>query len=188
MDAFIFFVFGALTLAGALGVVLARNPVHSALLARRHAGERRGAVHPAGRPAARRGAGDRLRRRHRRAVPVRDHAARRRPARARSRDPLQAPARRCASSSALVLLAEVLFLTGHHWATGAHRRRRATRSAAAPRARQQRRTGRALAVHRLPLAVRDHRGAARARGRRLRRARPAQPPAPDERAWREDRS
>ena len=32
MDAFIFFVFGALALAGALGVVLARNPVHSALL------------------------------------------------------------------------------------------------------------------------------------------------------------
>ena len=31
MEAFIFFVFGALTLASALGVVLARNPVHSAL-------------------------------------------------------------------------------------------------------------------------------------------------------------
>jgi NADH-quinone oxidoreductase subunit J len=31
VEAFIFFVFGALTLAGALGVVLARNPVHSAL-------------------------------------------------------------------------------------------------------------------------------------------------------------
>src|SRR5689334_2152678 len=31
MTQFIFFVFGALTLAGALGVVLARNPVHSAL-------------------------------------------------------------------------------------------------------------------------------------------------------------
>jgi len=31
MTAFIFFVFGALTLVGALGVVLARNPVHSAL-------------------------------------------------------------------------------------------------------------------------------------------------------------
>jgi NADH-quinone oxidoreductase subunit J len=31
MTAAIFFVFGALTLAGALGVVLARNPVHSAL-------------------------------------------------------------------------------------------------------------------------------------------------------------
>jgi NADH-quinone oxidoreductase subunit J len=31
MEAFIFFVFGALTLAGAFGVVLARNPVHSAL-------------------------------------------------------------------------------------------------------------------------------------------------------------
>jgi NADH-quinone oxidoreductase subunit J len=31
VEAFIFFVFGALTLAGALGVILARNPVHSAL-------------------------------------------------------------------------------------------------------------------------------------------------------------
>ena len=31
MQALIFFVFGALTLAGAFGVVLARNPVHSAL-------------------------------------------------------------------------------------------------------------------------------------------------------------
>jgi NADH-quinone oxidoreductase subunit J len=31
MDAFIFFVFGALTLAGAFGVILARNPVHSAI-------------------------------------------------------------------------------------------------------------------------------------------------------------
>jgi NADH-quinone oxidoreductase subunit J len=31
MEAFIFFLFGALTLAGAFGVILARNPVHSAL-------------------------------------------------------------------------------------------------------------------------------------------------------------
>ena len=31
MDVFIFAVFGALTLAGAFGVILARNPVHSAL-------------------------------------------------------------------------------------------------------------------------------------------------------------
>ncbi len=31
MEALIFFLFGALTLAGAFGVVLARNPVHSAL-------------------------------------------------------------------------------------------------------------------------------------------------------------
>src|SRR6478609_5894974 len=31
MEQFIFFVFGALTLAGAFGVILARNPVHSAL-------------------------------------------------------------------------------------------------------------------------------------------------------------
>ena len=31
MEAFIFFVFAALTLAGAFGVVLARNPVHAAL-------------------------------------------------------------------------------------------------------------------------------------------------------------
>src|SRR3954468_169871 len=31
MDAFIFFVFAALTLGGAFGVILARNPVHAAL-------------------------------------------------------------------------------------------------------------------------------------------------------------
>ena len=32
MSAVIFFIFAALALVGALGVVLARNPVHSALL------------------------------------------------------------------------------------------------------------------------------------------------------------
>ncbi len=69
------------TLAGALRRRAGAQPGALRALARRHAGQRRGAVHPAGRPAARRGAGDRLRRRHRRAVPVRDHAARRRPAR-----------------------------------------------------------------------------------------------------------
>ena len=120
--AVIFFLFAALALAGALGVVLARNPVHSALFARRDARERRGVLPAAGRAAARGGAGHRLRRRDRRAVPVRDHAARRRPRRHRCTT-------RCASSgrprscSASSLLAEVLFLAGHEWATGAKSRR-----------------------------------------------------------------
>ena len=47
----------------------------------RHAVRHRRAVRRPGGPLPRRRAGDRLRRRHRRAVPVRDHAARRRPGR-----------------------------------------------------------------------------------------------------------
>ncbi len=76
---FLFFVAAAAALAGALGVVLARNPVHAALFLvmtlisvavlflLQDAELRRG------------GAGHRLRERDRRAVPVRDHAPRRRP-------------------------------------------------------------------------------------------------------------
>ena len=98
MDAVIFFVFAALALAGALGVVLMRNPVHAALMlvvtlvsvAVFFLQKRR-------RPA-RGGADHRLRRRHRRAVPVRDHAARRRPRRLAAR-----PASRFQRPAALAL-------------------------------------------------------------------------------------
>ena len=176
MEAFIFFVFGALTLAGAFGVVLARNPVHSALslvvtlvsvavlflLQDAHLLAAVQVIVYAG------------------AIVVLflfvimllgvDHPD-------SLRDPLKFQ-RLAAIVLGLVLLAEVLFLAGHHWATGAKApadRRDPRRHA---RTRQQRRARRAVAVHRLPLAVRDHRRAARARGRRRGRARPAQPPAP----------
>ena len=93
MDAVIFFVCAAAVLVGALGVVLARNPVHSALFLlltlvsvavlflQQDADARRD--HP----------DRRVRERDRRAVPVRDHAARRRPARvaSTSRSPFQRP-------------------------------------------------------------------------------------------------
>ena len=74
-----FAIAASIVLIGAIGVVMARNPVHAALmlvmtlfgvavLVRRPAGQLPG-----------RRAGHRLRRRHRRAVPVRDHVPRRRP-------------------------------------------------------------------------------------------------------------
>ena len=75
----LFFVVAALALGGALGVVLARNPVHSALLLVVTLVSVAVFFLHAGRRPARRGADHRLRRRDRRAVPVRDHAARRRP-------------------------------------------------------------------------------------------------------------
>ena len=138
MEAFIFFVFAALALAGAFGVVLARNPVHSALSLVVDARQRGGALPAAGRPAARGGAGHRLRRRHRRAVPVRDHAARRRPRRhaARSARGQRPPP----SSLGLVLVAEVLFLAGTR-GPPAPRPRHAMLHGGA-RARQQRRARR----------------------------------------------
>ena len=119
-DAVVFFVFAALALGGALGVVLARNPVHSALflvvtlvsVAVFFVQQRRA--------PARGGADHRLRRRDRRAVPVRDHAARRRP-RGVARRIRSSTSARLRSRSASIVLAEVLFLAGHHWATGARR-------------------------------------------------------------------
>ena len=175
------------TLAGAFGVVLARNPVHSALFLVADA-----------RRASRCCSCSRTPQlvaamqivvyaeRDRRAVPVRDHAARRRPARvaATTRCRSSAAPRSC---SALVLLAEVLVprrppLGHRRQAPGA---RDAIRGGT--RARRQRRAGRPVPVHRLPLAVRDHRGAARDRGRRRGRARPPQRPAPTKRS-REERA
>ena len=70
---------------------------------RAHAVRRRRAVHRPGRPLPRRRAGDRLRRRDRRAVPVRDHAARRRPRRGPARRAAQGPAPAGRRSSALGL-------------------------------------------------------------------------------------
>ena len=90
----IFFLMAAVALGAGLGVVLARNPVHSALLPRHGAGRDRGDVPAPGRPARRRGAGHRLRGRDRRPLPLRDHAARRRPVASRcaSRCRFQRPA------------------------------------------------------------------------------------------------
>ena len=173
MEAFIFFVFGALTLAGAFGVVLARNPVHSALslvvtlvsvavLFLQQDAHLLAAVQVVVYAGA---------------IVVLflfvimllgvDHPD-------TLHDPLKVQ-RVAAIVLGLVLLAEVLFLAGHNWATGAKApadRRDPRRHAGS---RQQRRARRAVVVHRLPLAVRDHRGAARARGDRRSRARPSQP-------------
>ena len=78
----------------------------------------RGALRGAGRAAARRGAGHRLRGRDRRALPVRDHAARRRPQRVDGGDAAD-PADRPRSCSALALPA-TLFVAHQptDWATG----------------------------------------------------------------------
>ena len=72
-----------------------------------------------------------------------------------------------------LLLVQVVAIAGHHWATGAHSTRGALGCAAAG----QRRDARQESVHRLRVGVRDHRGAARDRGRRRRGARAAQRPA-----------
>lgn len=117
MEAFIFFVFGALALAGALGVVLARNPVHSALslvvtlvsvavLFLQQDAHLLAAVQVVVYAGA---------------IVVLflfvimllgvDHPD-------TLHDPLKAQ-RAAAIVLGLVLVAEVLFLAGHHWATGA---------------------------------------------------------------------
>ena len=117
MEAFIFFVFGALTLAGAFGVVLARNPVHSALslvvtlvsvavLFLQQDAHLLAAVQVVVYAGA---------------IVVLflfvimllgiDHAD-------TLRDPLKAQ-RAAAVVLGLVILAEVIFLAGHEWATGA---------------------------------------------------------------------
>ena len=81
IDTIVFIVAAAMVVAGALGVVLRTNPVHCALsLVLTLFGVAVLFVAQRGQLPGRR-AGDRLRRRHRRAVPVRDHAARRRPRR-----------------------------------------------------------------------------------------------------------
>ena len=80
MELVVFVVASAMVLGGAVGVVVRTNPVHAALsLVLTLFGV---AVHFVAHGGAlpRRRAGHRLRRRDRRAVPVRDHAARRRPA------------------------------------------------------------------------------------------------------------
>ena len=80
MELVVFVIASLMVLVGAVGVVVRRHPVHSALsLVLTLFGV---AVHfvAHGGPLPRRRAGDRLRRGDRRAVPVRDHAARRRPA------------------------------------------------------------------------------------------------------------
>ena len=173
MEAFIFFVFGALTLAGAFGVILARNPVHSAislvvtlvsvavlflqqdahLLAAVQVVVYAGAIVVLflfvimllG-------------------VDHPDHL----------RDPMRFQ-RTAAIVIGVVLLAEVLFLTGHQWATGAQAPASDAIRGGTPGLGNNVERIAAVVVHRLPLAVRDHRRAARARGDRLGRPRPSQP-------------
>ncbi len=172
MQALIFFVFGALTLAGAFGVILARNPVHSALslvvtlvsvavlfiqqdahlLAAVQVVVYAGAIVVLFLFVIMLLGVDQPDTLH---------------------DPLKAQ-RLAAIVLGLVLLAEVLFLTGHKWATGAKAPATdAIRGGTPGLGNNVERVAR-VAVHRLPLAVRDHRRAARARGHRRGRARPAQ--------------
>ena len=163
----------AIVLGGALGVVLARNPVHSALLPRRsRCSASPCCSSPQDAALPRRGAGDRLRRRDRRAVPVRDHAARRRPRRdlATSRSGASGRSRRSSlgvvGCSSQVVVARRPPL-GHRRA----RRRAATLGDAATGGNVEH--ARRAPVHRLRLAVRDHRGAARDRGGRRASCSPA---------------
>ena len=73
------------------------------------------------------------------------------------RDPLAVPARRPRVVLGVILLAEVLFLAGHQWATGAKAPSSDAIRGGDVGLGQQRRARRPVAVHRLPLAVRDHR-------------------------------
>ena len=73
----------------------------------------------------------------------------------------------------VLLFVQIVVLAGHHWVTGAH----SARGSARRRPHRQRRDAREEPVHRLRLGVRDHRGAARDRGGRRRRARAPQRPA-----------
>ena len=84
-DILVFAASAAVILVGAVGVVTSRNPVHAALSLVMTLFGVAVAVHRAGGRLPGRGADHRLRRRHRRAVPVRDHVPRRRPARGRRR-------------------------------------------------------------------------------------------------------
>ena len=78
MEMLVFVLASAMVLAGAIGVIVRRQPRACRAFARAHVVRRRRALRRPRRPLPRRRAGDRLRRRDRRAVPVRDHAARRR--------------------------------------------------------------------------------------------------------------
>ena len=189
MEAVVFFVCAVAVLVGALGVVLARNPVHSALVPRADArSASRCCSSQQDAAAPRRRAGDRLRRRDRRAVPVRDHAARRRPARDARDEPLAGPAHRPRSSLGVLAARRRSSCSSPATAGSPARTRRA--GALGPRRAGNVETLAESSVHRLRLGVRDHRGAARDRGRRRRRARRArsgQRPgraAPDEREHR----
>ena len=68
----------------------------------------------------------------------------------------------------VLMFAQVVVIAGHHWATGARLDARAARG----RADRQRRDARPEPLHRLRLAVRDHGRAPRDRGRGRRHARP----------------
>ena len=78
MQMVVFVLASAMVIAGAIGVIVRAQPGARRAFARAHPVRRRRPLRRPRRPLPRRRAGDRLRRRDRRAVPVRDHAARRR--------------------------------------------------------------------------------------------------------------
>ncbi len=136
-----------------------------------HAVRHRRAVRRPGRPLPRRGAGDRLRRRHRRAVPVRDHAARRRP----GRGPRDRAAGVASGRAAAIGGIGLLGLARHRAVlTAGDRHRHAARSRSvgtlSSRSSPTSCSLGEVAVHRLPVRVRDHLGAAGDRGGRRGRA------------------
>jgi len=118
-DLITFIVAGLMVLAGAVGVILSRNPSTRPLLGADPLRDSR-TVHRTAGGVPRRGPGDRLRRCHRRAVPVRHHVPRRRQAREhRERSP--AGQRPLAVVLMVVVLAAVIALgVNAHWATGVH--------------------------------------------------------------------
>ena len=175
MTEVIFFIFAALALTGALGVVLARNPVHSALfLVVTLVSVAVFFIQEQAQLLA--------------VVQIVVYAGAivvlflfvimllgvDREESLRDPIPFQRPA---AIALGVILLGEVLFLAGHQWATGKTADSLHTIKGGASRSRRQRRACRAGVVHRLPLALRDHLRAPRDRGRRWRGARPPQRPA-----------
>ena len=95
-----------------------------------HAGQRRGVLPAADAALVAIDPDRRVRERDRRAVPVRDHAARRRPARD-ARRAAAGSSGRSRSCSACSCSSQVVVLAGNHWVTGAHSTRGAARRPAA---------------------------------------------------------
>ena len=172
MTVFLFFVFGGLTLAGALGVVLSRNPVHSALwlvltlvsvavlfliqdaqlVAAVQVIVYAGAIVVLFLFVIMLLGVDRR-------ETLTEHLRFQRP---------------IALALGLIVLAEVLLLAGHTWATGAKTTSGVPVTGSGEDFGDEHPARRPCAVHRLPLAVPAHRGAARDRGGRQRRPREAQ--------------
>ena len=171
IEAAVFIVCAVVVLFGGLGVVALPQPGALRPQPGGHAVRHRRAVPQPGRPAAGRGAGDRLHRRHRGAHPLRDHAPRRRPAtRTSSTEPLvgqralRRHRRRGASSARSSPCSS---------SPGPRRSPAPARSPRpSPTGYEQHRPARPPAVHHLRLRAGDHRRPAHHRGGRRRRAVP----------------